>query len=266
MNPRVLLPLLAVAVAGGLWLLLGTGGVEVPVPYDPPARESADGAPPKPVASPPAALVPGPRPRGQPPPAPPGTEGPITKTGDILVRPIPAEGVAVPDGLAFELEALGPRPSAQPLPRKQDDGTYLYAGVPIGKYRVRVYADSILDTVVPVEVAADEEQVVDASIVAGACVAFTARIGEADVESVTLRLFDGRGRPVAARMQARTPTVLTTPRLVPEITLPAGAGVVCGLKPGRYTLKGETPAGGLDEHTFDVKAGEALAVDLRFRR
>ncbi len=259
--------LAAAAVAAGLWLLLGSGGVDVPAPYEPPARTRPPEEPATPIASSPAPLLPGPRPRVRPPSRPVGPEGPITKTGDILVRPVAAEGVTVPDqGLGFELEALGPRPSAQPLPRKQDDGTYLYAGVPIGKYRVRVYADSILDAVLPVEVTADEEQVVDLTIVAGASVAFTARIGENDVESVTLRLLDGRGQPVAARMQARTPTVLTTPRVVSEVTLPAGAGVVSGLKSGRYTLKGETPGGGLDEQTFDVKAGEALSVDLRFRR
>jgi hypothetical protein len=196
----------------------------------------------------------------------PSTARTPTAKGHLILVPKPPEGGAVPDDLRIDIELVGSRLHPHPLPVPHEDGTQRYQDLPVGTYRLRLFSDTTVDSVVEAKVTAGGTERVEVPLVAGghAQVKVTLYNGEAPPE-VTLALKDARGATVAARYQGRSPTKTTSPRVGASVTVPPES-VVSGLRPGRYTLRATSPAGEFEEQTFDVGAGQGVVVDMKVRR
>ena len=184
--------------------------------------------------------------------------------GTIRVTLAPSDGAVVAKTVRVEIEALGPALSTHPLAVPQQDGTYLFERVPTGRYRLRAMSEGSQEAVAQVAVEKDVEAAVEILLKPGADASYAVSLysGESPA-TVTLALLDGRGLPVSASFQ----TSATTIHLPPD----RGAGMpptgkVIGLKPGRYTLRATSLEGETDEKTFDAKAGEVVALELRIRK
>jgi hypothetical protein len=81
---------------------------------------------------------------------------------------------------------------------------------------------------------------------------------------VTLSLLDEKERPVQARFQSRSATVLSTPRTATTVKV-APEGVVMGVKPGRYVLRATSPTENTADTKVDVVAGETTLQAITIR-
>ena len=265
MRPLALLFVVA-AAALAAWLLWPSG--TAPAPSDPSDGSDGSGQAPReaPVAAP---GLPRTKPRERRPKTTDSSAGralgkTVVETGAIRVTISPVEGVLVARTARVEIEALGPEPAAHPLAVAQEDGTFVFDDIPAGRYRIRVMSEGSQEAVGETKVEKDQEAALEIALKPGGSASYAVSLysGEAP-DSVTLALLDGRGLPVGASFQTPTTTVHLAP--AQGIALPP-TGKVIGLRSGRYTLKATSPEGEADEKTFDAKAGEVVALELRIRK
>lgn len=276
---RNLLALLALLAVGGLIALLLFSGGSRRAEEDVTLPEAAP-------ASAPTAIKPGPAPApstlapsGRPRRDAGGAEGGVIRDhGAVVVRLVvpdaerlSAEELAKTVASArVDVDSLGAGLPAYPLALQQEDGTWLYESLPVGKYRVKavVRGYEVASTVVEVKKAQDVTA--ELALARGGELQWKATLlsGEAPAW-VRLELLDGRGQAVA-------PTVLTTLgythlRADQRPDLPA-TGRIVGLRAGAYRLRAAaappTPneASEADEKVVEVKAGEVALVELSFRK
>ncbi len=254
--------LLLVAVVGLVaWVTLSGGG-KTPLPED---RRSGDPDPGVPVAPRPAEtggsarLAPRPRaPRVS-------VEELLAQgkvgNGSLLVILAPAEGMAEPKGVRIDVEALDIPAAAHPLALPQDDGTWLFERLPIGKWRVRAHVTGALAATSQVTVSPGALSETTIALAPGVEAAWRVTVlGDSPPESVRISLLDGRGVPIAATYQTPFTTIHAAPGKVPVLPL---EGRVIGLAPGLYRLRASISAGDADEKAFEVRTGESPVVELR---
>jgi hypothetical protein len=266
---RAVLTVLCVALAAGLaWLLLRpqTPGYDA---LEEDARDTSGSDVPRPAAPTPLGQRPETPAMAETPAAAPGGRAPrppVREKGQLVVVPVAPEGGSVPNDLRIDIEMVGATLTPHPLPVPQDDGSYRYLALPVGKYRVRLFSDLIVDSVAEAKVEEGVPARLEMPLVSGghAQVKVVLYNGEAPPR-VTFALKDGRGAPVSARYEGRSETFATSPRVGESVTMPPET-VVSGLKPGRYTLRATSPAGEFEEETFEVRAGEGTPVALKVRR
>jgi hypothetical protein len=266
---RAAFALLVVAAAAALawWLLGGPAGAPSPLP----ARDGVEAttappaeAPPVEGAPPGAPTLPA-RPEAPVVPVPRGPTPAVEGKGDLVVVLAPPEGAAAPADVRLDIERIGPRLSSYPLATRQEDGSWRYAGIPTGRYRVWVLSAGWRDASGETAVADGEEARLTVALVPGASARFRVVdwAGEAPPK-FTLSVFDARMRPVAASFQTSAT----------RVRVPAGKelggvpeGLLIGLKPGTYTLRATGEAGDTDEKTFEARLeGEPPAVELKLKK
>lgn len=260
--------LVVVAILGGAaYLALRPPAGTVPTVRDP--------GPTTPTAPPPAAVPVAPTPGLAAGGAPPvkAVAGPRVVGGVIRDHGAARLTLTLPDGVdanvavRLDITPKGPAFAEYPLPVREEDGTWRYAQLPVGAYRVRVVADGLQAADVDVKVRADEETTVPVTLVRGGAIAYKAVLysGEAP-EAVKLALVDGRGVPVDSSIQLPAGMVhVGQDTRALNLDLPAEARIV-GLKPGAYRLRATAPSGEFDEQTVDVTLGEPVAVELKIRK
>lgn len=181
--------------------------------------------------------------------------------GSLLVTLAPAAGMGEPQGVRPDVEPLDIPAAAHPLAVPQDDGTYLFERLPIGRWRVRAYVSGALDAAVVVKVAPGALTEVTVPLAPGGEAAWKVTItGEAPPETARIVLLDGRGVPMEATYRTAFTTLHAAPGKVPELPL---EGRVIGLPPGTYRIRASLGDGDTDEQPFEVRAGEAPVVSLR---
>jgi len=180
--------------------------------------------------------------------------------GSLLVTLAPATGMGEPQGVRVDVESIDVPAPAHPLAVPQDDGTYLFERLPIGRWRVRAHVSGALDASAVVTVAPGALAEATIPLLPGAEAAWKVTIsGEGAPETVRVVLLDGRGRPVEATYRTAFTTLHAAPGKVPELPL---EGRVIGLAPGAYRFKASIGDGDADEKPFDVRVGEVPVVTL----
>lgn len=267
--PRpALAALLLVVAALAAYLLLSRSEPTVPVVREPgPASPAAT----RPVAAPdPVPVTPLAVGTPRPPPrvGPALNDGVLRERGAVRVRlAFPADLDPATVGVRLDVTPKGPAPSDYPLPLRQEDGTWLYEALPVGRYRVRVVADGLQAAEGDVTVARDQETDLPLTLVPGGALAYRAVLFSGDApENVRLSLVDGRGVPVLASVQLPAGLVhLAGEGRARTLELPPAATVV-GLKPGTYRVRATAPSGEFDERAVEIAAGGPTPVELRIRK
>ena len=188
----------------------------------------------------------------------------VVTYGSLRIRLAPGEGLAVGAALRVDLEALGAAPSPYPLAVLQEDGTWAYERLPVGKYRVRVFAPGAQDAVGEATVKKDTEAAVTIALAVGAEVPYRVASYAGDVPAVvTVELLDGRGVRIGGSFHTGAGVAYvgaSSTRRLP------GEGRVVGLRPGAYRLRATSEAGETDEQAFDAKIGTSPTVELKLRK
>jgi nucleoid-associated protein YgaU len=259
------LPLLLLVTAAALtawWLLspseptpdVGGGGeapeAQAPVapraataPSEGPGLSRAPAAPPRKVRPTPG------RPRG---------------IGALRVRLTAGERTPEASRVRLRLEALVGTPESPRLPLAQEDGTWLYESLPAGRYRVDAMVAGFVTASLETSVEGDDETILEVPLRPGSEIAWKAVFPTPDApDTIQVLLFDGRGERIGATFQTSV-TTLHVPG-TRTVAMPL-EGRIVGVKPGRYRVRGVSPAGESDEHEVDVRLGEPASVELRIRR
>jgi hypothetical protein len=260
---RRLLPILAIVAAGlATWWLVRTP--DVPLSVGGTSRvESDPSTPPTRVrVSPPAAPDLGTAPAGTRRKPAPGDAVP-KGFGDLRVRLQAAGGAPDAGGVRIDLEAVRPTPESARLALAQADGTWLYSRVPAGRYRVLATVPGYMLAGVHTQVVPDDETIVDVTLEPGAEIVWKVVFPGEAPETVRLALHDAQGKRVAASFRTAATTVHVPADRVMALPL---EGRILGLRPGRYRLRGESPAGETDEQDVLAETGKPGEVELRIRR
>jgi hypothetical protein len=134
--------LLAAVVAAALlaWWLLAPTGPPAGAPETGPGRDVPVSATPTSAESTPSLTTAPPSPESRAPQSrDPRTPAPAARgKASLLVVPVPPSGGTVPGDLRAEIELVGGRLAAQPLPTPLADGSLRYESLPPGAYRVRL--------------------------------------------------------------------------------------------------------------------------------
>lgn len=257
--------LLTVCAAAVVWLVARRDD-SAPAPGDePPRAEPQARPPPQPAATTSGGLATT-KPRPPRPEKPPrvSSTGEILDFGSIRVKLVPPEGTTVPDSLRLDVRAVSAALSAYPLPLREEDGTWLYESLPVGRYQVRGFVPGFQDGTVEAAVRRDQEVLATLELAAGSEAGFTAVLSTGGApESVRVALLDGRGRPLAVSVQTDATTVHL--EAAEKRSLPA-KGKLVGLKPGRYKLRLTSPADESNEQEFEAKPGETPQIEIQLRR
>jgi hypothetical protein len=271
---RTLLPvLLALAFAAGAWLFLGPSATETEPLDDLGGRATGDGGParidPGPDAPSLEGTGPDPAVTGRPPSYPLVAPDEFPR-GGLDVRPLQPDGTLWrPDAISVRLERV-PRPFwAAPGGRADyDTRVWHFRRVPVGRVRVIVTGDHVVEAVGEAEIRAGTVETVEVVASAGGAITFTARRVREDegVDQVTLTLLDAEtDQAVPAAFQERAPAVLGEVIEGTEATL-GPRGVIFGVPPGRYRLRGTSAGDEVHEVEVVVQAGRTAEAALEFLR
>jgi len=263
---RTLVALLALALAAGLlWWGLSRGDAS-PVADDGTQALAPSEAPPG-TAAPPAPRpggLEGAAPRPPRPVAPVDPGATVVSYGSLRIRLVPAEGLTVGAALRLDLEPLGAALSPYPLAVLQEDGTWAYERLPVGKYRVRVFAPGAQDAVGEATIKKDAEVAVTIPLAVGVEVPYRVAMYAGDApDFVTVELLDGRGVRIGGSFHTGAGVAYvsaSSTRRLPR------DGRVVGLRPGPYRLRATSEAGETDEQAFDAKLGASPTVELKLRK
>jgi hypothetical protein len=202
------------------------------------------------------------------PAAPPRKPRPATSRprgiGTLRVRLAAGERTPEASRVRLHIEALVGTPESPRLPLAQEDGTWLYEGLPAGRYRVDAMVAGFVTASAETSVDGDDETILEVPLRPGSEIAWKAVFPTPDApDTIQLLLFDGRGERIGATFQTSV-TTLHVPG-TRAVALPL-EGRIVGVKPGRYRVRGVSPAGESDEQEVDVRLGEPASVELRIRR
>ena len=187
--------------------------------------------------------------------------------GSLTVRLVDAHDQAVdPSRVRVDLRAKGRAYLNQPLAlRDLEAGTWTFRDVRVGPAIVQVRGDVLMDVDAPVVISESEQAPLVIATRPGGSILFRLKaFDETDIKEATVHLLDAAGRQVKARWQERHVRGLTTPQLATSLRLGI-QGVVSRLKPGRYTLVGESAAGYEGKTDVEVVAGQQAEVTLAIR-
>src|SRR5687768_7568090 len=81
----------------------------------------------------------------------------IVGRGSVRVALTTPAGEDLGTAVRLDVDSLGATLEHYPLAARQDDGSWLYASLPVGKYRVRAIVPGFQSATVEAKVAADEE-------------------------------------------------------------------------------------------------------------
>lgn len=287
---RALLLLLALAAAGFLlwWAFSPAGGGPASVPaMDEGSMDEGNGAPAAPpegamgAGSPegapsgpirvPASSAPGATGEAVPSTpsvAPARTISPSTPwnpdRGDLRVALVVPEGGAKPKTPKVDVEMLGTALPVPPLALEQEDGTWRYEGLPVGRYRVWVLAEGWRDAFAEGKVEKGKEARVEVNLTPGATAEWKVTNYAGDEPATfTLTLLDGRKQPISSTWAlSGAPFRLPAGKSVP---MPS-EGKLIGLKMGTYTLRAQTEDGDSDEVTFQARLDRPTLLALKLKR
>jgi len=202
----------------------------------------------------------------RPPVAPPArTTGPtVVRTGDVVVTLAPPAGVELTTGLVIDAEPIGFAVHAKRLALEQEDHSWRFVELPVGRWRVRAFVPGFLDASKDAEVREGVETAVSLPLERGAMASWKVSLLSGEVpETVRVALFDGRGVPREATYETAATTIHGLPEALPVL---APTGRILGLKPGTYRLRATSPEGESDEKSFVVAVGETAALEFTLRR
>jgi hypothetical protein len=186
------------------------------------------------------------------------------KYGAVTVTLVPADGAPVPKSLSFDAQPVGVNQAQKPLPVEQEDGTWRYEALTVGRWRIRAFVPGYVDASKDVDVRADGEFAVSIPLEPGGAASWKVALTNLEVpELVRIALLDGRGVPIEGTYQTPATTLHAAPASVPA--LPA-EGKVVGLKVGRYRLRASTVDGDPKEVAFEVRAGETATLEFTLPR
>lgn len=184
--------------------------------------------------------------------------------GSLLVTLAPAAGMGEPKGVRVDVEAMGVPAAAHPLALPQDDGTWLFERLPIGRWRVRAYVTGALTATSEVLVGPGEMAEVTIPLAPGAEAAWKVTVlGTEPPDTVRIALLDGRGVAIPGTYQTAATILHAAPGKVPVLPL---EGRVVGLAPGAYRLRASLAEGDVEEKAFEARTGEVTLVELRLVR
>jgi len=188
----------------------------------------------------------------------------VVVTGSLVVTLVPPEGAARPASVSFDAQPLDFKESRKSLPLEQENGSWRYEALAVGRWRVRAFAPGFVDASQVVTVRADDEVALAIPLEAGGAASWKVTVGTGDApETIRLALLDGRGIPIEGTYQTPGTTLHALPNEVPAL---APEGTVLGLRRGKYRLRASTADGYPSEQTFEVKPGETVAVEFRLVR
>jgi hypothetical protein len=263
-----LILVLVVALAAAAFVLVGQRPDFLPEDYPEIRRGAEDEDDPGPLDGAPAGILTGretdrPRRDGER-RSPAGVRLDQVARGGLVVRPLDADGKAVdPASIAVGLERVGRSLGTTPLALSdRETGAWTFERVPVGRWRVRVTGDHVVEGMAEVDVVADRTQEVEVAVSPAGSIAYSATFpsGKAP-EQVIVALLDHAGQPVRAHFQVRTETVLTSPRAGTEVTQ-GPKGVIFGIPPGSYRVRIRTADGDDASADAEVLPGRTAVVDV----
>ena len=238
------------------------------------AAERDRAEPREPAPIPGAALAPADRP-----PEPAGPKPPTGPRGSVDVRTLPRATLLVvvvggddqpvsADALRLEVgPARGSREWASTPVFRFDPETKTWRAdeVPVGPVEVRVSGDHVVEQARTFQQTSEGGEALKLKVEPAGAVHYAVTLADGTIPAeVTLTLLDEKERPVPARFQARSATVLSTPRTATTVKL-GPEGVVMGLKPGRYILRATSPTENTSDTRVDVVAGETTDLPVTIR-
>ena len=191
------------------------------------------------------------------------------RLGTLEILPLDPDGEPInADLCTVSLELLrGDEPSGKLGHRDRETMVWRFEKVPIGKVRVVITGDHLVEAREVVRVRERSTTFKKIGVERGALVNFQVALANGEVpEKVRLELINHQGRASSVWWQVREPKHLTSARRATAITLPA-KGVVFGIRPGVYRLKAST----LEEPVYTdwqevvVGQGDTTEVELRLR-
>jgi hypothetical protein len=274
---RTWLVLIAALAAAGLAALLLFGGERRKPSAEEALREAADrerleSAQPPPLPG--TSLAPGVKVPGSDAPKP--AAGPhgsvdvrLLPKGTLVVvvvgaddQPLPVETLHVQVGPARGAREWVRAPVVTADPETK---TWRADEVPAGSVEVRVSGDHVLEKAVTVQQTSEGGEPVKVQVERAGAIQYSVTLADGTVPAeITLSLLDEKERPVQARFQSRSATVLSTPRTATTVKV-GPEGVVMGVRPGRYVLRATSPTENTADTKVDVVAGETTlqAVIIR---
>ena len=164
--------------------------------------------------------------------------------GTLEVLPLGPDNLPISSSeLSMRLEPVGRPFYAQPLAIPDPETmVWVYRDVPAGRMKLYVTGDHVLETEMDAVIEAGKVQSVKVHVDRAGAVSYRVVLYSGEQpEEATVTLLDAHDRPVKARYQVRTEKVLTQPQTV--TTMKQGPdGIILGVPPGRYRLKGVSPA------------------------